>query len=116
MRAMAVGDRDALQIPRLATQRVDCREREPRVALEQRVDERQLARVVEEEGVDVPSLAVTEAVDPRRELRHGAVAPARFQGANGFATPCNAGSSSGWCRSSSVRIELLSTQSMPSLV
>ena len=41
---------------------------------------------------------------------------ARCQGANGFATPCSAGSSSGKCRRSSVRIELLSTQSMPSRV
>ncbi len=40
----------------------------------------------------------------------------RCQGANGFSTPRSAGSSSGKCRSRSVRIELSSTQSMPSFV
>ena len=41
---------------------------------------------------------------------------ARCQGANGFATPASAGSSSGKWRRSSVRIELASTQSSPSCV
>src|SRR5207253_9754003 len=40
----------------------------------------------------------------------------RFQGANGFLTPRNAGSSSGKWRSRTVRIVLPSIQSMPSFV
>lgn len=116
MRAVAVRDRDPLEVARTAAERADGLEHEPRVALEEGVYERELSAVVEEEGVHVAALAVAEAVDPRRELGHGAVAPARCQGANGFATPCSAGSSSGKWRRSSVRIELLSTQSMPSFV
>ena len=41
--------------------------------------------------------------------------PRRCQGANGFATPSSAGSSSGQWRRSTVRIVLASTQSMPLL-
>ena len=40
----------------------------------------------------------------------------RRQGANGFATPRSAGSSSGKWRSSTVRIVLFSTQSSPACV
>ena len=69
----------------------------------------------DQERMDVAALAVAEAVNPRRELRQDALAGAR-QGAKGFSTPSSVGSSSGKCRSRSVRIELLSTQSMPSAV
>ena len=113
MRTVAVRDRDPLQVGRRAAELVDRLQHEARVVLEQRVDERQLAARLDQERMHVPALAVAEAVDAGRELDHTA---GRCQGANGFSTPCNAGSSSGKCRSSSVRIELSSTQSMPSFV
>ena len=63
------------------------------------------------------AFAVAEAVNAGRELGHGeGDAPARTQGAKGFATPRSVGSSSGKWRRSSVRIELFSTQSIPSFV
>src|SRR3954453_15912661 len=110
---MAVRDRDPLEVGRLPAEPRDRLEHQARVVLEERVDQGQLVAVLEQERVDVPALAVAEAVDPGRELRH---AVARRQGAKGFSTPWSAGSSSGKCRSSSVRIELLSTHSMPSAV
>src|SRR3954453_12363213 len=111
---MAVRDRDPLEVGRLPAEPRDRLEHQARVVLEECVDQRELVAVLEQERVDVPALAVAEAVDPGRELRHALLA--RRQGANGFSTPSSAGSSSGKCRSSSVRIELLSTQSMPSAV
>ena len=97
----------------VAAERADRLEHEPRVVLEQRVDERELAAVVDQERVHVPALAVAERVDAGSELGHDV---ARCHGANGFSTPCSAGSSSGKCRSSSVRMLLFSTQSSPSRV
>ena len=116
MGAVAVRDRDPLQVGWAPAERPDRLEHEPRVAFEERVDEGELAAVVDQERVNVPALAVAEAVDSRCELGHDAPVPARGHGAKGFFTPCSAGSSSGKWRRSSVRIELLSTQSMPSLV
>ena len=89
-------------------------EHEPGVALEQRVDERELVAVLDEERAYAAAGAVAEPVDARRDLGH--VEWARCQGANGFATPASAGSSSGKWRRSSVRIEVASTQSSPSWV
>src|SRR4051794_35299565 len=116
MRAMCVRDRDPLQVPRALPELPDRVEHQPAVALEQRVDERELAAVVEEERVDVTALPVAEAVDAGPYLSHDLAPAARFHGANGFATPSRAGSSSGKCRSSSDRIVLFSTQSRPSCV
>ena len=82
-----------------------------RVALEERVDERQLAARVDQEGVHATARLVAERVHARRELDH-----ARRQGANGFATPSSAGSSAGKWRRSNDRIDVLSTQSMPARV
>jgi hypothetical protein len=55
-------------------------EHEPPVVLEERVREGQLAAVLEQECVHVTALAVPEAVDARRELRHARVLllPGRF--------------------------------------
>ena len=92
VRAVTVRDRDALQVARRATERVDRLQHESRIVLEQRVDERELAARVDEKRVHVPALAVAEAVDAGRELGHAAE---RCQGANGFSTPRSAGSSSG---------------------
>ena len=64
---------------------------------------------------EAPKLTKAKAL-VRRVQEYSAVSQARFQGANGFSTPCSAGSSSGKWRRSSVRIELPSTQSMPSCV
>ena len=113
MRTVAVRDRDPLQVGGVRpSSRIACSTR-LRVVLEERVDERELTARVDEERVHAPALAVAEAVDAGRELDHAAD---RCHGANGFSTPRSAGSSSGKCRSSSVRIELSSTQSMPSFV
>ena len=117
VRAVPVRDGDPLQVARVTAESFDRVEHEPRVTLEQGVDQRQLVAVLDQERVDVPALAVAEAMDAGRELFHGEpAAPARCQGANGFATPRSAGSSSGKWRRSSVRIELPSTQSIPSFV
>ena len=113
MRTVAVRDRDSLQVGRRSAELMDRMQHEVRIVLEERVDERELAARVDEERVHAPAFAVAEAVDAGSELDHTAD---RCQGANGFSTPRNAGSSSGKCRSSSVRIELSSTQSMPSFV
>ena len=51
-------------------------EDEPAVALEQCVHERELATVVDQEGVDVPALPVAETVDAGRDLGHVARARA----------------------------------------
>jgi hypothetical protein len=111
---MAVRDRDPLQVARLAPELSDRSEDTAAVVLKQRVDQGQLAGVVEQEGVHAAALGVAEAVDARRELSHETAE--RCQGANGLATRWSAGSSSGKWRSSSVRIEFASTQSMPCLV
>ena len=93
-----------------AAEAVDRLQHEPGVAFEQRVDERQLAAVVDQERVHVPALAVAEAVDAGGELGHE---PTVFQGANGLATPSSDGSSCGKCRSRTERMSFDSTQSIP---
>src|SRR4051794_17527203 len=113
MRAVRMGERDSLQVARAASEAADRLEHEAGVALEERVDEGQLAPVVDKERVDVPALSVPEAVDAGSELLHER---ASCHGANGFLTPRSADSSSGKWRRSSVRIEFDSTQSMPSFV
>ncbi len=110
---MTVGDGDALQVGRLPAEPANRLEHEAGVGLEQRVDEAQRVAVLDQERVHVAALGVAEAVDARSELGH---ALARGHGANGLSTPRSAGSSSGKWRSRSVRIELSSTQSMPSFV
>ena len=76
----------------LRPSRADTVEHEPRVVLEQRVHERELAAVVDQERVHVPALPVAERVDAGSELGHDA---ARCHGANGLSTPFSAGSRSG---------------------
>ena len=67
---MAVGDRDPRRAGILRPEASDLVEDEPRVALEQRVDQRELAAVLHEERVDVPSPGMAETVDSGRELGH----------------------------------------------
>ena len=111
MRAVRVGDCDALQVARRTAERVDRLQHETGVALEERVDERQLSARVDQEGVHATACLVAERVHARCELDH-----ARRQGANGFATPSSAGSSAGKWRRSNDRIDVLSTQSSPARV
>ena len=111
--AVAVRDRDPLDVGRLAPELRERLEHQPPVVLEQRVDERELAPVVDQERVHVAALAVAERVDAGSELGHDV---ARCHGAKGFSTPLSAGSSAGKCRRSSVRMLLPSTQSSPSRV
>ncbi len=54
MRAMAVRDRNPLQVGHAPAERANRLEHEPRVALEERVDERQLAAIFDEERVTRP--------------------------------------------------------------
>ena len=68
-------------------ERADRLEHEPRVVLEQRVDERQLAAVVDQERVHVPALAVAEAVDAGRELGHDALRRRASRARTGSSTP-----------------------------
>jgi hypothetical protein len=126
VRTVCVGDRDPLDVARRPSEALQRIEDEARVALEERVDERELAAGLEQEGVDMPALAVAEAVDAGGQLLHavtvvaglGAAADTatRFQGANGFATPSSDGASSGQWRRSTVRMVFDSTQSIPALV
>ena len=69
--AVAVRERDPLQVGDPPAQPVDLPKHGPGVAVEEGVDERELAAVVEEEGPDVAALAAAEAVDARGELGHG---------------------------------------------
>src|SRR5262249_10331481 len=127
MRAMAMGDHDPLDVARRTSQALQGVEDEAGVALEERVDERELATRLEQEGMDVAAPAVPEAVDAGGEVAPAvAVAAAvcaawvdaatRFQGANGFPTPASDGKSSGKWRRSTVRMLFDSTQSIPALV
>ena len=114
---MAVCDRDPLQVADAAPEPADRFEDEACVVLEQGVDEGELACVLDQDGSDVPALGRAEAVGAWSELSQAeASEPTTFQGANGFLTPSSAVVSSGKWRRSSVRIELDSTQSMPSAV
>src|SRR4051794_22692263 len=63
MRTMRVRDRDPSQVLGALAELPDRLEQEPAVGLEQRVHERELAAVVDQERVGVPSLAVAETVD-----------------------------------------------------
>src|SRR5947208_17071071 len=110
---MGVRERDPLQVAWLAAEATDRLQDKPGVAFEERVDQGQFAVAFDQEGAHVAAFAVAEPVDAAREFFHN---PLTRQGANGLATPCRAGSRSGKWRSSSVRIELLSTQSIPSAV
>src|SRR5262249_26915937 len=125
--AMSVGDRNPLDVVRGTSELSQCVEDEPGVALEERVDDRKLAACLEQKGMDVAALAVTEAEDPRCELLHAVAAAAAFcapadgaatrlQGANGFPTPSSDGASSGKWRRSTLRMLFDSTQSMPAWV
>src|SRR5438552_2310620 len=124
---MPMRDRDPIDVGGRTSQTLQSVEDEACVSLEERVDERQLAASLDQKGMDMPALAVSEAVDPRRELLHAVAvvaavraaavgAAARFQGANGFATPSSEGASSGQWRRSTVRMLFDSTQSIPALV
>src|SRR5436190_4958793 len=117
VRAVPVRDRDPFQVTHSAAEPANREQDEPRVVLEQRVDKGELARVLDQNGSDVPTFGVAQAVDARRELSHAAASsPTAVHGANGFLTPSRAGASSGKWRRSTVRIEFDSTHSMPSAV
>ena len=96
-------EQDPLDVALAATEAAERVADQPRVVLEQRVDEDQLAAAaVDEERADASALLVAQAVNPFRELPH---ADTRFQGANAFETPRSAGSSCGKWRRISVFIE-----------
>ena len=92
MGAVRVREHDPLHVTRRVTQRAHRREHLAGVVREQRVDERQLADALDEEGADAPALGAAEAVDARNELPH---ARTRRQGANALSTPSSAGATSG---------------------
>ena len=94
VRAVPVRDHDAFQLGRLAGRaRSSCLEDEPSVALEERVDERELVAVVDEERVDAAALLSPRLCSAGRELRQAP--PTCRHGAKAFSTPCSAGASSG---------------------
>ena len=89
---MSVGEDDPLQVARAPAEPPDRVEDTGAVGFEERVDERQLAARLQQEGANAAALRPAETVDSLRELPH---APTRVQGANAFSTPRSAGSSSG---------------------
>ena len=110
---VAVRDRDPFHVSWLAAEAANRLQDKLGVAFKERVDQRQLADRLDQKRAYVAALAVAEPVDAACEFFHS---PLTRQGANGLATACRAGSRSGKWRRSSVRIELRSTQSIPSLV
>src|SRR5260221_11334083 len=89
VRTMAVRDRDPVEVSDASAEPADGREYEPRIALEERVDQRQIATLFDQERMHVPTGAVAEAVHAGRDFGHaGRAAPARCHGAKGFPTPC----------------------------
>ena len=92
VRAVRVREDDPLHVARALPERADRREHLAAVAGEQRVDERELAGALHEEGADPPALRAAEAVDARDELPHPRT---RFQGANALSRPSSAGATSG---------------------
>jgi len=70
VRAMRVRDCDPLQVLRASAEVPNRGEDERGVGFEQRVNERELAAIIDQEGADMTALAVAEAVDAGGELSH----------------------------------------------
>ncbi len=111
---MRVRDHDVTQLVRPTAERAQCLQHEPGVALEERVDERQLVAVVDEERSYAAALLAAEGVHAGHELPQAP--PTCLHGAKPFVTPFRAGARSGKWRSSTVIIDASAIQSSPSCV
>src|SRR5215208_1209828 len=92
VRPVPVGDRDPLQLGPAPAELRERLQDDASVRVPERVDERQLAAALDEEGVDVTALLLAERPEAGCQLLQ---AVTRRHGPNPFSTPRSAGPSDG---------------------